>query len=383
MGIEKRACRMRPGGWEAGERMGQVVLKGINKFYESVHAVKDVNLQIRDKEFVVFVGPSGCGKTTTLRMIAGLEAISSGDISIDGNVINALAPMDRDIAMVFQNYALYPHMSVYDNMAFGLKMRKFERPEIEKRVREAADILGIGELLKRKPRQLSGGQRQRVALGRAIVRHPRVFLFDEPLSNLDAKLRVQMRVELKKLHLRLGTTAIYVTHDQVEAMTLGDRVVVMKDGVVQQVGEPLELYNQPANKFVAGFIGSPAMNFAAVTVTEADGSLIAENSGLRIKLPDEIAQRLRGHIGREVILGVRPEDLTVAGSADLDHPCFDAVIEVVEQLGSEILLDMKVGESIMVASVEPTARVRVADKLRVAMRRSRLHVFDAQTEAAI
>jgi len=383
MGIEKRAYRMRPGGWEAGERMGQVVLKGINKFYESVHAVKDVNLQIRDKEFVVFVGPSGCGKTTTLRMIAGLEAISSGDISIDGNVINALAPMDRDIAMVFQNYALYPHMSVYDNMAFGLKMRKFERPEIEKRVREAADILGIGELLKRKPRQLSGGQRQRVALGRAIVRHPRVFLFDEPLSNLDAKLRVQMRVELKKLHLRLGTTAIYVTHDQVEAMTLGDRVVVMKDGVVQQVGEPLELYNQPANKFVAGFIGSPAMNFAAVTVTEADGSLIAENSGLRIELPDEIAQRLRGHIGREVILGVRPEDLTVAGSADLDHPCFDAVIEVVEQLGSEILLDMKVGESIMVASVEPTARVRVADKLRVAMRRSRLHVFDAQTEAAI
>ncbi len=374
---------MRPGGWEAGERMGQVVLKGINKFYESVHAVKDVNLQIRDKEFVVFVGPSGCGKTTTLRMIAGLEAISSGDISIDGNVINALAPMDRDIAMVFQNYALYPHMSVYDNMAFGLKMRKFERPEIEKRVREAADILGIGELLKRKPRQLSGGQRQRVALGRAIVRHPRVFLFDEPLSNLDAKLRVQMRVELKKLHLRLGTTAIYVTHDQVEAMTLGDRVVVMKDGVVQQVGEPLELYNQPANKFVAGFIGSPAMNFAAVTVTEANGSLIAENSGLRIKLPDEIAQRLRGHIGREVILGVRPEDLTVASSADLDHPCFDAVIEVVEQLGSEILLDMKVGESIMVASVEPTARVRVADKLRVAMRRSRLHVFDAQTEAAI
>ena len=340
--------------------MGQVVLKGINKFFDSVHAVKDVNLQIRDKEFVVFVGPSGCGKTTTLRMIAGLEAISSGDISIDGNVINALAPMDRDIAMVFQNYALYPHMSVYDNMAFGLKMRKFERPEIEKRVREAADILGIGELLKRKPRQLSGGQRQRVALGRAIVRHPRVFLFDEPLSNLDAKLRVQMRVELKKLHLRLGTTAIYVTHDQVEAMTLGDRVVVMKDGVVQQVGEPLELYNQPANKFVAGFIGSPAMNFAAVTVTEANGSLIAENSGLRIKLPDEIAQRLRGHIGREVMLGVRPEDLTVAGSADLDHPCFDAVIEVVEQLGSEILLDMKVGESIMVASVEPTARVRVA-----------------------
>jgi multiple sugar transport system ATP-binding protein len=365
------------------KRMGQVVLKGINKFFDAVHAVKDVNLQIRDKEFVVFVGPSGCGKTTTLRMIAGLETISSGDISIDGNVVNELAPMDRDIAMVFQNYALYPHMSVYDNMAFGLKMRKFERPEIDKRVLEAADILGIGELLKRRPRQLSGGQRQRVALGRAIVRHPRVFLFDEPLSNLDAKLRVQMRVELKKLHQRLGTTAIYVTHDQVEAMTLGDRVVVMKDGVVQQVGEPLELYNQPANRFVAGFIGSPAMNFAAVTLIEANGSLFAENSGLRIMLPDETAQRLRSHIGRLVTLGVRPEDLIVADTANPDHPCFDAVVEVVEQLGSEILLDMKVGEGVMVASVEPTVRVKLRDRLRVAIRPSRLHVFDAKTEVAI
>jgi len=285
--------------------------------------------------------------------------------------------------MVFQNYALYPHMSVYDNMAFGLKMRKFEKAEIGRRVKEAADILGIGELLKRKPRQLSGGQRQRVALGRAIVRHPRVFLFDEPLSNLDAKLRVQMRVELKKLHLRLGTTAIYVTHDQVEAMTLGDRVVVMKDGVVQQVGEPLELYNSPANKFVAGFIGSPAMNFANVTVTEANGSLLAENSGLRIKLPAETAQRLRGHVGRDITLGVRPEDLTVASAANADDPSFEAVIEVVEQLGSEILLDMKVGESMMVASIEPSVRVKVRDKLRLAMRPSRLHVFDAKTEAAI
>jgi multiple sugar transport system ATP-binding protein len=291
--------------------------------------------------------------------------------------------MDRDIAMVFQNYALYPHMSVYDNMAFGLKMRQFDRGEIEKRVREAADILGIGEMLKRKPRQLSGGQRQRVALGRAIVRHPRVFLFDEPLSNLDAKLRVQMRVELKKLHQRLGTTAIYVTHDQVEAMTLGDRVVVMRDGVVQQVGEPLELYNNPANRFVAGFIGSPAMNFAAVTVTESDGSLIAENSGMRIKMPDETARRLHGHIGRTVLLGVRPEDLSVVGAADPDQPSFDAVIEVIEQLGSEILLDMKVGEDVMVASVEPGVRVKVRDKLRIAMRPSRLHVFDAKTEASI
>src|ERR1700689_722365 len=363
--------------------MARVAMRGLNKKYDQVHAVIDVNLDIRDQEFVVLVGPSGCGKTTTLRMVAGLESITGGHISIDEKVVNELPPMDRDIAMVFQNYALYPHMTVYDNMAFGLKMRKFDKPEIEKRVKEAPDILGIQELLKRKPRQLSGGQRQRVALGRAIVRHPRVFLFDEPLSNLDAKLRVQMRVELKKLHLRLGTTAIYVTHDQVEAMTLGDRVVVMKDGVVQQGGEPLELYNQPANKFVAGFIGSPAMNFAAVTVTEANGSLIAENSGLRIKLPEETAQRLRGHIGREITLGVRPEDLTVAGSADLDLPCFDAVIEVVEQLGAEILLDMKVGEGVMVASVEPTVRVKVRDRLRVAMRPSRLHVFAAKTEAAI
>src|ERR1700741_3135217 len=261
--------------------MGQVVLKGINKFYDSVHAVIDVNLQIRDKEFVVFVGPSGCGKTTTLRMIAGLEAISSGNISIDGQVVNDLAPMDRDIAMVFQNYALYPHMSVFDNMAFGLKMRKFARAEIEKRVKEAADILGIQELLRRKPRQLSGGQRQRVALGRAIVRHPQVFLFADPLSNLDAKLRVQMRVELKKLHDRLETTAIYVTHDQVEAMTLGDRVVVMKDGWVQQVGEPLELYGHPTNKFVAGFIGSPAMNFVDVGINEVNGQVVAETQGFR------------------------------------------------------------------------------------------------------
>src|SRR6201997_2230362 len=323
--------------------MGQVVLKAVNKFYDSVHAVKDVNLQIRDKEFVVFVGPSGCGKTTTLRMIAGLEAISSGDISIDGNVINQLAPMDRDIAMVFQNYALYPHMNVYDNMAFGLKMRKFERPEIDQRVRDAAEILGIQQLLKRKPRQLSGGQRQRVALGRAIVRHPQVFLFDEPLSNLDAKLRVQMRVELKKLHERLGTTAIYVTHDQVEAMTLGDRVVVMRDGRVQQVGDPMELYNEPANRFVAGFIGSPAMNFAAVRIAADNGSLWAESESLRIKVPAPIAPRLGSYAGKEATLGVRPEDLRIANGADTKDLSFDVAIEVVERLGSEILLDVAAG----------------------------------------
>src|SRR5262245_40659465 len=330
--------------------MGQVVLKDINKFYDSVHAVKDFNLQIRDKEFVVFVGPSGCGKTTTLRMIAGLEAISSGNISIDGQVVNDLAPMDRDIAMVFQNYALYPHMSVYDNMAFGLKMRKFGRAEIGKRVKEAADILGIGDLLKRKPRQLRGGKPQRVALGRAIVPHPRVFLFDEPLSNLDAKLRVQMRVELKKLHQRLGTTAIYVTHDQVEAMTLGDRVVVMRDGWIQQVGDPLELYDNPANKFVAGFIGSPAMNFATVTMVDGNGRLTARNAGLEIEVPGTHAERLRAHAGRQLTLGIRPENLHVAGAADPEGLTFNSKVEVVEKLGSEILLDVRVGSDTMVAA---------------------------------
>src|SRR6202166_4619668 len=277
--------------------MARVAMRSLNKKYDEVHAVIDVNLDIRDKEFVVLVGPSGCGKTTTLRMVAGLESITSGHISIDEKIVNELPPMDRDIAMVFQNYALYPHMSVYDNMAFGLKMRKFDKAEIGKRVQAAADILGIEQLLKRKPRQLSGGQRQRVALGRAIVRHPQVFLFDEPLSNLDAKLRVQMRVELQKLHDRLGTTAIYVTHDQVEAMTLGDRVVVMKDGLVQQVGEPLELYNRPANRFVAGFMGSPAMNFATVTMANGNGRLTAKNSGFELEVPAIHTERLRGHVG--------------------------------------------------------------------------------------
>src|SRR5712672_2294228 len=291
---------------ESDKVMAEVHIQSLNKKFDEVHAVKDFNLAIRDKEFMVFVGPSGCGKTTTLRMVAGLESITSGRILIDDKVINHLPPMDRDIAMVFQNYALYPHMSVYDNMAFGLKMRKFDKPEIQKRVREAADVLGIGEYLKRKPRQLSGGQRQRVALGRAIVRHPQVFLFDEPLSNLDAKLRVQMRVELKRLHERLETTAIYVTHDQVEAMTLGDRVVVMKDGWVQQVGEPLELYGKPANKFVAGFIGSPAMNFVEVAISDAGGALWADAEGLRLKVPPQLGVRVRVHTGKRITLGVRP-----------------------------------------------------------------------------
>src|SRR4029079_12502802 len=363
--------------------MAQVLLKDLNKKYDEVHAVKDVNLHIRDKEFMVLVGPSGCGKSTTLRMVAGLEEITAGEISIGDRVVNDLPTKDRDIAMVVANYALYPHMSVYDNMAFGLKMRKFPKPEIARRVKEAAEILGIQDLLKRKPRQLSGGQRQRVALGRAIVRHPQVFLFDEPLSNLDAKLRVQMRVELKKLHQRLGTTAVYVTHDQVEAMTLGDRVVVMKDGVVQQVGEPLELYNTPANRFVAGFIGSPAMNFATVTMANGDGRMTAKNAGFELEVPPAHVDRLKGHVGREVTIGIRPEDLHVATDADPVGPTFPSKVEVVEQLGSEILLDVRAGAGTMVAAVEPTVRAKVDEQLRLAVNPARRHFFDAKTEAAI
>ena len=363
--------------------MARVLIRNLNKMYDEVHAVKDVNLEIRDKEFMVLVGPSGCGKTTTLRMVAGLESITSGQVLIGDVVVNELPPMDRDIAMVFQNYALYPHMSVYDNMAFGLKLRKVDRAEIGKRVQAAAEILGMQDYLKRKPRQLSGGQRQRVALGRAIVRQPQVFLFDEPLSNLDAKLRVQMRVELKKLHNRLNTTAVYVTHDQVEAMTLGDRVVVMKDGLVQQVGEPLELYNAPANRFVAGFIGSPAMNFAGVRVRDANGGLKADNAGFDIDIPAEIGQRLRPYAGRDVTIGIRPEDLQVANGSHPPGLCFDALVEVVERLGPEILLDLQVGEQTMVAAVEPTVRAKRGDKIRFALRPERLHFFDTTSEAAI
>jgi multiple sugar transport system ATP-binding protein len=363
--------------------MAQVVMRSLNKKYDEVHAVKDVNLDINDKEFVVLVGPSGCGKTTTLRMVAGLESITSGRVLIDDQVVNDLAPMDRDIAMVFQNYALYPHMSVYDNMAFGLKMRKFDRSEIHQRVHDAAEILGIHDYLRRKPRQLSGGQRQRVALGRAIVRHPRVFLFDEPLSNLDAKLRVQMRVELKKLHERLGTTAIYVTHDQVEAMTLGDRVVVMRDGWVQQVGDPMELYNEPANRFVAGFIGSPAMNFAPVRIEAENGGLCAVGDGIRLKVPAPMTNRLGRYAGSEVTFGIRPEDLHIASEADPAELTLDAVVEVVERLGPEILLDIAVGPVTMVASVEPTTTAKVHERLRLGVNPHRMHFFDNETENAI
>jgi multiple sugar transport system ATP-binding protein len=363
--------------------MANVSIRDVHKRYDDFHAVKGVSLDIKDKEFLVLVGPSGCGKTTTLRMVAGLESITQGQIAIGETIVNDLPPMDRDIAMVFQNYALYPHMSVYDNMAFGLKMRKFDKDEIKSRVERAAGILGIGDHLKRKPRQLSGGQRQRVALGRAIVRNPQVFLFDEPLSNLDAKLRVQMRVEIKKLHQRLATTSIYVTHDQVEAMTLGDRVVVMKDGLIQQVGEPLDLYNHPANRYVAGFIGSPAMNFADVTIRSDAGGLVAENTGMRLLVPEPLKVRLAPHAGKPATLGIRPEDLRMANGADPVGETFDAIVEVAEQLGSEVILDLTAGESSMVASVEPTVKVRPQEKIRLAVNPAGLRCFDAKTERAI
>jgi len=362
--------------------MAQVVMKDLGKKFDEVVAVRDVNLTIKDKEFMVLVGPSGCGKSTTLRMVAGLEEISSGEIYIGERLVNDLPPKDRDIAMVFQNYALYPHMTVYDNMAFGLKMRKFPKPEIEQRVREAAQMLGIQELLSRKPRQLSGGQRQRVAVGRAIVRHPQVFLFDEPLSNLDAKLRVQMRVELKRLHERLETTAIYVTHDQVEAMTLGDRVVVMKDGLVQQVGDPLGIYSKPRNRFVAGFIGSPAMNFVECAVA-GNGELSVDAQGFRIVVPAAQKASLERYRGKPVTLGVRPEDIREATTDAPSGYGIDAVVEVVEPLGNEILLNVKVGQHWMVARIPPTSRVRLHEQVPLTLNPDRLHFFDKQTEQAI
>jgi len=360
--------------------LANVSIRALNKKYDNgFHAVKDVNLEIHDKEFMVLVGPSGCGKTTTLRMVAGLEEITSGEIRIGERVINDLPPMDRDIAMVFQNYALYPHKTVFGNMAFGLQMRGYSEQEVKKRVKDAADILGIETLLERKPRQLSGGQRQRVAVGRAIVRHPEVFLFDEPLSNLDAKLRVQMRVELKRLHERLETTAIYVTHDQVEAMTLGTRVVVMKDGLVQQVGEPLELYGRPANRFVAGFIGSPAMNFVEVAISGAGDALWAQAEGLRIRVPQQFSSRIQ--TGTRLTLGVRPEALRLANGSD-EHS-FATAVDVVEPLGNEILLNFRAGGVPMVARVDPSVRVKAHDNIHFAFDPQRLHFFDAKTEAAL
>jgi len=360
--------------------MGQVVLKGINKFYESVHAVKDFNLQIRDKEFVVFVGPSGCGKTTTLRMIAGLEAISSGDISIDGNVINQLAPMDRDIAMVFQNYALYPHMSVYDNIAFGLKLRSVPRPEIERRVNEVAEMLAIGQLLKRKPKELSGGQRQRVAVGRAIAREPAVFLMDEPLSNLDAKLRIQTRAMLQKLHQRLKRTTIYVTHDQVEAMTMGDRIAVMSAGELQQLDTPENLHERPNNLFVAGFIGSPSMNFFDAKIVSGASGATADAGFFRAPVRGQAAEA----VGREVVLGVRPEDIDdLANAQQNGHLPVEAHVEVVEFLGNELQLQLSADGQTFVARVSTNTQTRPGATLRVGFNLKKLHVFDKATQIAL
>ena len=347
--------------------MASLSLEHINKVYPNgFQAVKDFNLDIADKEFIIFVGPSGCGKSTTLRMIAGLEEISSGTLKIDGKVMNDVEPKDRDIAMVFQSYALYPHMTVYDNMAFSLKLRKVPKDEIDRKVRDAAKILDLEKLLDRKPKALSGGQRQRVAMGRAIVRNPKVFLMDEPLSNLDAKLRVQMRTEISKLHQRLGATIIYVTHDQTEAMTLGTRIVVMKDGVVQQVDTPQNLYNKPSNLFTAGFIGSPQMNFLDAKVEKAK------------KVVDG------GYVGKTVVLGIRPEHLD--DDPELVAKCdstIKAKIEVYELLGAEVFLYFTVNGANMTARVNPRTEARTGSEVTFGIETSKIHVFDKETEQVI
>ncbi|MFZ5626765.1 MAG: ABC transporter ATP-binding protein [Bacillota bacterium] len=365
--------------------MAQVILRNVYKRYGEVEVVSNFNLEIKDQEFIVFVGPSGCGKSTTLRMIAGLEDISAGELYIGDRLVNELPPKDRDIAMVFQNYALYPHMNVYDNMAFGLKLRKLPKDEIDRRVREVAKILQIEHLLDRKPKALSGGQRQRVAMGRAIVREPAVFLMDEPLSNLDAKLRVQMRAEITRLHQRLKTTTIYVTHDQTEAMTMGDRIVVMKDGVIQQVDTPMNLYRQPRNKFVAGFIGSPSMNFLKVVVKEEEGNIWLTAPGLKLKVPEGKQNGIRAYPGKEVIMGIRPEHIHDEPVALETYPDsqLQAPVEVVELLGAEIYLHLKVGEQEVTARVAARQPYRMGDKVTLAVDMNHLHLFDPDTELAI
>ena len=363
--------------------MATVELRNISKVYEGgVKAVDNANLAINDKEFVVLVGPSGCGKTTTLRMVAGLEEISGGELYIDGKLMNDVAPKDRDIAMVFQNYALYPHMTVYDNMAFGLKIRKYPRAEINTRVHEAAQILDIEELLERKPKALSGGQRQRVAVGRAIVRKPKVFLFDEPLSNLDAKLRVQMRAELSALHHRLQATMIYVTHDQIEAMTMGDRIVVLKDGLIQQIGTPLGLYNTPVNRFVAGFIGSPPMNFMKVSLKMDGGKLLADEGTFKVELTPQQAETLRNYAGKDAILGVRPEDLLFTEAPERVNNVATKV-EVIEPLGSEIHLWVSTKNNQLVAKVAPRHVFHIGDTANLHPDLTKIHFFDLETEKAI
>jgi multiple sugar transport system ATP-binding protein len=370
--------------------MAKVVLENLVKIFPEkngadVRAVNGISLAVEDREFMVLVGPSGCGKSTTLRMIAGLEEISAGSVSIDGRVVNKVLPKDRDIAMVFQNYALYPHMSVYENMAFGLKLRKIPRPEIEARVREAASLLGIESYLDRKPKALSGGQRQRVAVGRAIVRKPKVFLFDEPLSNLDAKMRVAMRMELSRLHGRLGATIVYVTHDQVEAMTMGDRICVMSDGNIMQVDAPLALYNHPRNLFVAGFIGSPPMNFFRGRICrEGDRLVFAEDGGapdsLRLELPSKASRAMEGGAERPVVLGIRPEDLHDASTGTTGQGAqVEAKVELSEPMGAETYLHFRGGPAGFVARVQPTQPYRINQSVRLFFDTDRVHLFEAAT----
>ncbi len=377
--------------------MAEVVLKNVwKKYSEEVEAVKGVSLTIPDKEFFVLVGPSGCGKSTILRMIAGLEECSNGEISIGGNVVNEVPPKDRDIAMVFQNYALYPHMSVYENMAFGLKLRGYSKREIDARVKEAAQILNMSHLLSRKPKELSGGQRQRVAVGRAIVRKPKVFLFDEPLSNLDAKLRVQMRTEISKLHDRLQTTMIYVTHDQVEAMTMGDRICVMKDGIIQQLDSPLKLYNDPSNHFVAGFIGSPPMNFLELSLVEKNGleqglwlvetELNGNPNAFKLKLGAEMAEGAKTYLGKKVIFGIRPEniyDRLFYTYPIKDGSCFKATVEVVEPMGAEKYLYLTTGKSNFVARVGPQNSAKTNQDIELVFNMETVHLFDPESGSTI
>ena len=367
--------------------MASLSLRNIYKVYPNgFNAVKDFNLEIEDKEFIIFVGPSGCGKSTTLRMIAGLEEISKGELYIDGKLVNDVEPKDRDIAMVFQNYALYPHMSIYDNMAFGLKLRKMPKAEIDKRVREAARILDIEHLLDRKPKLLSGGQRQRVAMGRAIVREPKVFLMDEPLSNLDAKLRVQMRLEISKLHQRLQSTIIYVTHDQTEAMTLGTRIVVMKDGVIQQVDSPQNLYDYPDNLFVAGFIGSPQMNFIDATVVKEGGELFLEyGNHHRVILTPERAEKLADYVGKEVTFGIRPEDVFASEKYEAahEHNTVEASVRVFEMLGAEVFLYLTVDGFDVTCREHPSTKAKPGDIMSISFDVNKIHVFDKETQMTI
>ena len=357
--------------------MAEVLLKNVTKIYDGGNkVVTDANFKVEDKEFVVLVGPSGCGKTTTLRMIAGLEEISGGEIFIDGKLVNNLPPKDRDIAMVFQNYALYPHMTVYENMAFGLKLKKVDKKEIDVRVKEAARILGLETYLDRKPKALSGGQRQRVAVGRAIVRKPKVFLFDEPLSNLDAKLRVQMRTEISKLHKQLGATMIYVTHDQTEAMTMGDRIVIMKDGIINQVDTPLNLYNKPVNQFVAGFIGSPAMNFLSGKISENNGLMFkSNNSEFQFHLIDQQKDHLKNSTGQEITIGIRPEDISVEKISDKSIE-LERELDVIEPMGNESFIYFEVEKVQFIARVKPIYGLKVSSKIKLYIDLEKVYMFD-------